>query len=154
TSELYTVELGMEDSETGTLRATFTEDQMIRLCQRYTSFCNQEGTQIRRTQFDARPGGGIIETEIFVEEVGAWQGVRIVVQIAENQRVEIAGIDQNGTLYNIPSGTLLQLASDVEAAMNDVLRQIRAEASGSSFRIRYIIADESSVSIIMYHGEA
>ncbi len=119
-----------------TLQITFTEADMQALCQGYSTLCTPSGSPLRNASFDFRPGGMVVNGEFFVEQVGLWQRVGIVLRVADGTRLVFEGVDVSGQLFAVPPDELGGLVSEVEFTANDLLGQLSVQAGAASYTLR------------------
>lgn len=149
-STAYTVEIGMatDSGAAETMHVTIDEDGLLQLCNQYSDICGTTNSLVRNARFDLRPGGAVVNAEVFTEQVG-WQAVGIVIQLDETDRVDVVGVDIGGTLYALPDGQIGDMAAEIEQRANQALREATVQAGGGSFRLSDIIIDDRVLTLIL-----
>lgn len=153
TSSLYDVQVGVDDNSQRMIRVTFEEEDLVSLCQRHSNICADQGVNIRRTTFDLRVGGVVIQTEIYNPDLDLWQGVNLVVQQVGETGFDVAGVDIDGTLYGLPSGQISQTMTQAEDTLRDALTQLTVEAANGVFSLSSIITTDSSVTFVLRESQ-
>lgn len=147
-SDIHTIEVGFLDSQT-VVRVTVSEDGLHDLCDLYTDFCTASGNPVRNARIDLRSGGAVIGMDIFIEALGGWQAVNLVVQIQPPDQLVFAGIDVDGVLYDFPPGELGNQLAEAQGFVNDFLRQAFLQADGTVYHVSAISSDDETLTVIL-----
>jgi hypothetical protein len=129
-------------------QATFSENGLVDLCRQYSNFCGAQGDPVRNASIDLKPGGGIVYADIRVEGLG-WQRVGVVLRVNDFNRLEVVGVDIDGTLYAAPPGNIGQIINEAESTANNVLNQLTMQAGGEQYRLSQVIADEQNLTLVL-----
>jgi hypothetical protein len=126
--------------------ATYSESQLNQLCRERSEICGAGNGQIRNAQIDLRPGGAVVRGEIFIPQVNLWQNVGVVLKTSgTSPRLEMTGVDLNGSFFNLPEGEIGNAARQIESAANDALQQAVATINGQTLQLSEIYADDQQV---------
>ncbi|MCA9912584.1 MAG: hypothetical protein KC496_04530, partial [Anaerolineae bacterium] len=131
-----------------TMQVAFSESDMRSICQQYSVICTPSGSPVRNATFNFRPGGMVVNGEFFVEQVGIWQAIGVVLRVSGNQLV-FEGVDVNGQLFAVPPDELGSLVAEVENTANDLLRQLTVQASGETFTLRELYIDDVNLTLVL-----
>lgn len=150
--------LGTQDDGLPIARANFTESGLLTLCRQRSEICQPRGEAgYRNLRFDLRPGGGVVYVE--VQAGPLWQLVGLVMQIDRAGRIDVIGIDVDGTTYNpdalpviLPAdvrAAVSQLVVDVEQEGNALLRRAFLDMGSQVYRIREVFVDDIQLTVVM-----
>ncbi len=141
------VQIG-DSSGMTTMQVAFSESDMRSICQQYSPLCTPSGSPVRNATFDFRSGGMVVNGEFYVEQVGIWQQVGVVLRASGNQFV-FEGVDVNGQLFAVPPDDLGELVAEVESTANDLLRQLSVQAAGETFTLRELYLDDATLTMVL-----
>jgi hypothetical protein len=131
-------------------RVTFNESQLLDLCRQRTPVCGEGDGRVRNASIDLRPGGAVVNGDFYVPQVGLWQRAGIVLRLnSTTAQFDVAGVDVNGVLYNVPPGELRESVNRVAQLGNDLLDDVVVSAGGSSLQLREIYADDNFLTLIL-----
>lgn len=132
-----------------TLQVSFTEADMLALCQSYSPLCTPAGSPVRNASFDFRPGGMVVNGDFFLEQVGIWQRAGVVLRVAGDNQLAFEGVDVNGQLFDVPPDELGGLVAEVQTTANDLLRQLTVQAGGANYALRELYIDDATLTMVM-----
>lgn len=141
----YTVVAG-EVNEQPQLQISFDEAGLLAQCQQFTAICSADSSQIRNASFDLKPNALIIRGEF---EVLAWQAAGLVMQVQNESQLAVLGLEIGGSIFAPSSPEQMALLADAGAQINGLLQNLTAQAGGASYSLSSIIADESTLTLIM-----
>jgi hypothetical protein len=124
------------------------EISLLNLCREFTTICESGNDTVRNASFDLRPGGVVVNADLYVPQLNAWQRVGVVMTFSGRQ-VRVSGVDMNGQLYTAPPGEIGSRINDIEAEANRLLTQIQVSAGGSSYTLHEIYADEQTLTLLL-----
>lgn len=129
---------------------TFNESQLLDLCRQRTVICGEGDGRARNATIDLRPGGAVINGEFYVPQVGIWQNAGIVLKLnSTTAQFDVAGVDLNGTLYNVPPGEIGDSVNRIAQTGNAILRELTVTAEGSALQLSEIYADDNLLTLIL-----
>ncbi|MBZ0295873.1 MAG: hypothetical protein K8L99_25160 [Anaerolineae bacterium] len=144
----YTIVTGSTSSGQQLATLTFDENSLETICQQRSDICGPNNPRFRNAVIDLKPGGAIVNGEVYVQQVGIWQRVGIVMRLTNNQ-LTIAGVDVGGTLYTVPPNEFSDLISEVERVGNEAIQQLAVEAGGTSYTLVQIQVTETALTLVM-----
>lgn len=129
---------------------TFTEADLLTLCQRYADICLSD-PRFQNPSVDLRPGGAIVSADVTLPELaGIQQRVGVVAHVDESGRaLRVDGIDLGGTLYAVPSNDIGQLIRNAEAQINSALAQLVIETGAGALALDRITVNDSTVTLTL-----
>ncbi len=139
----YTVQTG-----SGQMHIRSDENGLLNLCREFSDICENSGEAVRNASFDLRPGGVVVNGDIYVPQLENWQRVGVVMTFS-GQRVRVNGVDVNGQLFTAPQNALAERITAIEQEANRVLSQLQVESGGASYTLQAIYADEQSVTLVL-----
>jgi hypothetical protein len=126
--------------------ATYSESQLNELCRARSEVCGAGNDRIRNAQIDLRPGGAVVRGEVFIPQVNLWQNIGVVLKTGgTSPRLEVTGVDLNGSFYSLPEGEIGDAARQIATAANDALQQAVATIDGQTLQLSEIYADDQQV---------
>lgn len=127
-----------------------SEADLLNVCRQRTTLCNNSNPQVQNVSVDLRPGGGIVYADVSLPEVGLSQRVGVVLRVDPTQRqFELAGVDVDGTLYTVPTGTLGTQAAEVVRTVNNLLLQASLQAGGGVYTLQSIQVDDAQITFLL-----
>jgi hypothetical protein len=144
----YDVQIGTVDGIPA-MEVSFNEQDLFNLCQQYTDACSPSGSRFRNARFDLRPGGMIVRGDVHIVQVNIWQSVGIVMLLTSDNRFVVSGVDINGTLYAAPPNEFGDTITEVERTVNDILRQLTAQAGIETYTLEQIHIDDTLLTLIL-----
>lgn len=146
----YQVAVGTSNTGAALATVAFTETGLMDLCFQRSEICASGNSQFHNARIDLRPGGGIIYADVYIAQFGLWQPVGVVLRLDGSRRqFELAGVDVNGVLFDLPPNELGQQVESIARAGNDLLNQISLDASGGRYILREVVIDESTLTLVM-----
>lgn len=130
------------------MQVSFTEDGLYQQCLAIADICAPQGNGLRNARFDLRPNGLIIHGEFQLQE-NTWQRAGLVVQVVERNRLDIVGIDINGSLFTANNPELANLLNEAETRSNALISQLVAQAGGTRYTLQQIIIDSDTLTFIL-----
>jgi len=151
--QLYEFTLGQNANGASVLRAEVSEQGVQDLCRQRSPVCagTSPDLRVRNVQIDLRPGGAIVNADVTLPELGGFsQRVGVVLQWnSGTRRVEVAGIDLNGILYNQVPANLPIRFDEIEQIANDALTQTIAQINGQQYRLTDLTITENGLSVTL-----
>lgn len=150
-NNLYDYSITTGSSSTGQQLATlsFDEGSLQTICQQRSDICGPNNPRFRHAIIDLKPGGAIINGEVYIPQVGIWQRVGLVMQIVNGRQMNIAGVDVGGTLYTAAPSEFSDLISEVERIGNEAIQQLAVEAGGTTYTLVEVRATENTLTLVM-----
>lgn len=146
----YTLATGSTASGQRAAALTFDENGLFALCQQRSDVCGPTNPRFRNARIDLRPGGAVINGEVFVPQIGLWQSAGLVVQLtSDNRSLTVAGIDVGGSLYSTPPNEFRDLITEIERQGNAALQQLALEAGGSIYSLSGVSIDHNTLTLIL-----
>jgi hypothetical protein len=137
-------------AQTQALRVTVDENGMLDICRQYSPICTPAGDgRLRNVMFDLRPGGAVVNGEFYIPQISTWQSAGVVMRLNESNRLEVMGVDVNGTLYSAPPGEMSEIVQEAETRANELLQQLVVQASGSSYTLQAISIDDATLTMLL-----
>jgi hypothetical protein len=147
----YQVVVGTGNTGAPLATVSFTESGLMDMCYQRADLCGNSNAQYRNPRLDLRPGGAIIYADVYIPNFGIWQPIGVVLRLDNSQRqFQVAGVDVNGTLYDLPSSGLGDQVADVARVGNDMLNQLSLEASGGRYALSQVIIDDTTLTLVMH----
>lgn len=154
----YNVVTGSTSSGQQIATATFTEADLLRLCNERSALCSTGDDRFRNATFDLRPGGGVVYVEVNAQVF--WQRIGVVLRLnSDRTSFDVYGVDIAGTTYDplsLPSlipadarARIVEAVNEVETTGNDILQQISAQTGGQNYQLSDIIIDDNTLTIVM-----
>ncbi len=132
------------------LRVTVDENGMLDICRQYSPICTPTGdSRLRNVMFDLRPGGAVINGEFYIPQLSSWQAVGLVMRLTVQNRLQVMGVDVNGTLYNAPPGDMSQMVQEAETRANDLIQQLALQAGGARYTLRSLSIDDATLTMLL-----
>jgi hypothetical protein len=129
---------------------SFTEDGLMNLCHQRSDLCSNTSDRFRNAHLDLRPGGAIINADVFIQEFGLWQPVGVVLQLDSSRRqLALVGVDVNGALYSLPSGGLGDTIGQIATKANEILRQTTLDADGGHYALSEVLIDDTTLTLVL-----
>lgn len=139
-----------DSGQADVLRVTVDENGMLDICRQYSPICNSSGdSRLRNVMFDLRPGGAVVNGEFYITQLSAWQPAGVVMRLTSANRLEVMGVDINGTLYSAPPGEMSQLVQEAETRANDLLQQLALNAGGSRYALQTVSIDDGTLTMLL-----
>lgn len=129
--------------------ASFTEAGLLALCQQYSVYCGTSDSRIRSATFDLRPNGAVVYADVFIDQLGIWQRVGLVLRVMDRTELVVSGVDIGGTLYTAPPGWLSQQVTEAQQIINSALDQLVVQAAGAHYRLTDISLTDSVLTLTM-----
>lgn len=145
TTSPYTVQIS---SSVPLANASFDETGLLDLCYQYSDLCEAANGPIRNATIDLRPGGGVIYGEVYLPELNRWQNIGVVMQVNSFNRVDVLGIDLDGTLYSAPPGFVADQVAQMEQTVNDILNQLVLESGENAYRLSQVIVTDTLLTLL------
>ncbi len=145
----YTVVTGNTSSGAQIATVSFDEANLLALCRQRSDICGPSNPQFRNARFDLKPGGAIVHGEILVPQIGLWQNAGIVLNLVNNRRLQVAGVDIGGSLYAVPPNEFSNVVSEVERIGNETLDQMIVQAGGTQYNLDTVLIDESNLTLVL-----
>jgi hypothetical protein len=131
-------------------RVSFNESQLLDLCRQRSVVCAQGDGRVRNASIDLRPGGAVVNGDFYVPQLGLWQRAGIVLRLnSTTAQFDVAGVDVNGMLYNVPPGELSESVNRIAQVGNEILNDVVVNAGGASLQLREIYADDNLLTLIL-----
>ncbi|MFN8526990.1 MAG: hypothetical protein U0670_00055 [Anaerolineae bacterium] len=148
--QLYDFTLGTVNGQQA-VTATFTETGLLDLCRQRTTLCSGQNPQIQNVSIDLRPGGAIVYADATLAQLGGIsQRMGAVLTLdASGRRLEFAGVDINGSLFNSSEGDLGTLVNQIEQGANEILTTLTLQAGGSQYRLSRISIDDGTLTLFL-----
>lgn len=129
----------------------FTEGGLADLCVQRGDNCGIVDPRFRNPRIDLRPGGAIVFVDATIPELGNLsRTVGVVLRVDGTGRAfEVAGIDLDGTLYQLPPGDLGDRVRGFEEVGNDVLNQLALNAGGGRYTLDSVSIDDDSLTLTL-----
>lgn len=127
------LQIGTSDTGTTVVQAIVTENGITDLCQQYTQVCSSTGSPLRNARVDLQNNHLIMSGDAYIDRIGAWQSLSVVMGVDTTNRVSIIGVDIGGTLFSVPDGDFASIVSQVEQTANQTLQNLSIQANGTSY---------------------
>jgi hypothetical protein len=150
-SGLYDVQVGSDPVGNQAAVVTFSEAGLQELCRQRSDVCGPNNPRYRNAQIDLRPGGAVVYADVVIPELGnVEQRAGVVLRLdASGQRFEFAGVDINGTIYDVPPDRLGATVADMERTGNDILNQLRLDAKGGQYTLSQVSINEDTLTVLL-----
>lgn len=150
-SGLYDVQVGSDPSGGQAAVVSFSEAGLQELCRQRSDVCGPNNPRFRNAQIDLRPGGAVVYADVVIPQLGnVEQRAGAIMRLdASGQRFEFAGVDINGTVYDVPPEQFGETVAEMERAGNDILDQLRLEASGGQYTLSQVSIDDGTLTIVL-----
>jgi hypothetical protein len=146
----YQVAVGTSNTGAPLAVVSFSETGLMDICYQRADLCSSASSQYRNARIDLRPGGGIIYADVYIPEFGLWQPIGVVLRLDANRRqFEVAGVDVNGVLYDLPPNELGDRVNEVSRVGNDILNQLTLDASGGRYALSEVQIDDNTLTLVM-----
>ncbi len=124
--------------------AEFTESQLANLCEQQT-VCNSVALQ--NVAIDLMHGGGVVYADIALPDIGLQQRAGLVVQIQDDNRIKLIGIDREGRLYTVSSGDIASQLLELENDINRILQTAVIDIDSARYRITGITSQQDKLTL-------
>jgi hypothetical protein len=150
-SGLYDVQVGSDSSGGQAAVVSFSEAGLQELCRQRSDVCGPNNPRFRNAQIDLRPGGAVVYADVVIPQLGnVEQRAGAVLRLdASAQRFEFAGVDINGTIYDVPPEQFGETVVEMERAGNEILDQLRLEASGGQYTLSQVSIDDDQLTVLL-----
>lgn len=150
-SGLYDLQVGSDPAGNPAAVVSFSEAGLQELCRQRSAICGPNNPRYRNAQIDLRPGGAVIYADVAIPELGSIeQRAGVVLRLdASGQRFEFAGVDINGTIYDVPPEQLGATAADIGRAGNDILSQLRLDAGGGQYALAQVSINDDTLTVLL-----
>lgn len=150
-SSLYRVQVGTDSTGAQAATVTMSEAAVQQLCRERSPVCGPNNPRYRNAQIDLRPGGAVVYADVAIPELGnVEQRVGAVLRLdSSGQRFQFAGVDLNGTIYDVPPQTFGDTVNELEQRGNDLLNQLRVDAGGTQFSLSQVSISDDSITVLL-----
>lgn len=150
----YNVEVGADSTGTQTAVATFSEADLLAICQQRSPLCNGSDPRFKNPRIDLRPGGMVFYADATIPNqynVTLSQTVGVVMKLdASGKQFEFAGIDLGGELFDNPPEQLADTVDKMQAGANALLTQVTVDAgSGQALTVSQINIDDNNLTLVL-----
>ena len=150
----YNVQVGTDSTGKPAAVATFTEADLMAICQQRSPLCDGSNPQYKNPRIDLRPGGAIFYADAAVPTqygVTLNQTVGVVMKLdSSGRQFTFAGIDLNGELYDSPPPQFADTVNTMQQSANALLTQITVDAGGGNpLTVSQINIDDNNLTLIL-----
>jgi hypothetical protein len=143
------VDVGQDAQGISVALAQFNEADLQRLCLEYTPYCGSQGDVVRSANVDLRANGAIVRGEVRLPNTNVWQNLGIVVDVVQENRIRVRGVDVDDTLYAIPDNEIGQWIREGELRINQWLQEGNISIAGNTYRLSSVQSDGQQLVIVL-----
>ncbi len=152
----YNVQIGSDSTGAQTAVATFSETDLLSICQQRSPLCNGSDPRFKNPRIDLRPGGVVFYADATIPNqynVTLSQTVGVVMKLdASGKQFQFAGIDIGGELFDINNmpAQFAETVDKMQQGANALLTQVTVNAgSGQALTVSEINIDDNTLTLIL-----
>ena len=144
-SSAYTVQTGTAEDGSTIAQVTISESGIQTLCAQYTDTCSSSSSTFRNLDVVLGTSTATISGEAYIDALSTWQPISALASLTADNRVQIQGVNINGTLYAVPNNSIGERIYEVQNTLNQALTQLSLQANGSTFDLSDITITDAQL---------
>lgn len=132
---LPALQIGLDETGAEIAQIFLSSNDILALCQRYTDYCGEDGSPIRRGRTQVNGSELLIEGEAYIDVLNRWQAFQLLLRSGADKTVEFESITLEGVRYSIPDQGLGRFLRDIQAKVNGALGSLTARHDGSIYEL-------------------
>jgi len=144
-SSAYRIQTGTADDGATVAQVTLSETGIMTLCNQYTDVCSTTASAFRNVTVDLGTGTAVIAGEAYISNLNTWQPISAIISLTPDNRIQVEGVNINGTLFAIPDNEIGQRIRDIQSTANQALAQLSIQTDRNTYQLSDIIVTESQL---------
>lgn len=144
-SSAYTVQTGTAEDGSTIAQVTISEGGIQTLCAQYTDTCSSTSSTFRNLDVDLGTSTATISGEAYIDALNTWQPISALASLTADNRLDVQGVNINGTLFAVPNNEIGERIYEVENTLNQALAQLSLQADGSTFNLADITINDAQL---------
>ena len=132
---LPALQVGLDETGAGIAQMFLGSNDILALCQRYTDYCSEDGSPIRRGRAHISLSELLIEGEAYIDVLNRWQAFQLLLRFDADAPLQFESITLEGARYSIPEHGPGSFLRDIQAKVNLALGSLTARLDGSVYEL-------------------
>lgn len=145
------LQIGRDQSGAEIAQMFLGAEEILALCQRYTDYCSEDGSPIRRGRPQVNGSELLIEGEAYIDVLNRWQFFQLLLGFEAGAALQFKSITLEGALYAISEHGLGKFLRDMQANVNQALGTLTARMDGSSYELASLGVSDNQL-VLTFRG--
>ena len=131
-------QIGLDETGAEIAQMFLGADDILALCQRYTNYCDDNGSPFRRGRAQVNGNELHIDGEAYINVLNRWQRVQLQLRVGADATIHFDSIALDGVRYSIPEHGLGGFLRDIQTRVNRALESMTVRRGDATYELASI----------------